>query len=80
MIQFGESGHPVFRATSPLFRGTLKITIFGKLSILFCSDEGTIETVFRKLISDNQSSVSTGQCGTCVKKTKPSETRFGKTM
>ena len=57
MIQFGESGHPVFRATSLLFRGTLKITIFGKLSILFCSDEGTIETVFRKLISVNQLSI-----------------------
>ena len=27
-IQFGESGHPVFRATRPLSRGTLKITIF----------------------------------------------------
>ena len=24
MIKFGESGHPVFRATSPLSRGTLK--------------------------------------------------------
>ena len=24
MIRFGESGHPVFRATSPLSRGTLK--------------------------------------------------------
>ena len=24
VIKFGESGHPVFRATSPLSRGTLK--------------------------------------------------------
>ena len=33
MIKFGESGHPVFRATSPLSRGTLKSKGGGKLSI-----------------------------------------------
>ena len=33
MIRFGESGHPVFRVTSPLSRGTLKIKGGGKLSI-----------------------------------------------
>ena len=32
MIKFGESGHPVFRATSPLSRGTLKSKGGGKLS------------------------------------------------
>ena len=47
MIRFGESGHPVFRATSPLSRGTLKSKGGGKLSIHFCADEDTIETVFR---------------------------------
>ena len=42
MIKFSESGHPVFRATSPLSRGTLKSKGGGKLSIHFCADEGTI--------------------------------------
>ena len=57
MIKFGESGHPVFRATSPLSRGTLKSKGGGKLSTHFCPDEGTIETVFRTIISVNQVSV-----------------------
>ena len=46
MIKFGESGHPVFRATSPLSRGTLKSKGGGKLSFRFCADADTIETVF----------------------------------
>ena len=57
MIKFGESGHPVFRATSPLSRGTLKSRGGGNLSIHFCADEGTIETVFRTIISVNQFSI-----------------------
>ena len=54
MIKFGESGHPVFRATSPLSRGTLKSRGGGKLSKIFCADGDTIETVFRTIISVNQ--------------------------
>ena len=54
MIRFGESGHPVFRATSPLSRGTLKSKGGGKLSIHFCADGETIETVFRTNFSVNQ--------------------------
>ena len=57
MNKFGESGHPVFRATSPLSRGTLKSKGGGKLSIHFCADGDTIETVFRKIISVNQLSI-----------------------
>ena len=54
ITKFRESGHPVFQATSPLSRGTLKSKGGGKLSIHFCADEGTIETVFRTIISVNQ--------------------------
>ena len=37
MIKFGESGHPVFRATSPLSRGTLKSKGGGKIiNALLC--------------------------------------------
>ena len=50
MIKFSESGHPVFRSTSPLSRGVVKSKGGGKLSIHFCADEGTIETVFRTII------------------------------
>ena len=46
MLKFGESRHPVFRATSPLSRGVLKSKGGGKLSTHFCADEGTIETLF----------------------------------
>ena len=56
MIKFGESGHPVFRVTSPLFRGTLSKG-GGKLSIHFCADGDAIETVFRTIISVNQLSI-----------------------
>ena len=57
MIKFGESRHPVFRATSPLSPGTLKSKGGGKLSIHFCADEGTIETGFRTIVSVNQLSI-----------------------
>ena len=57
MIKFRESGHPVFRATSPLSRGTLKSKGGGKLSIHFCPDGDTIENVFRTIISVNQLSI-----------------------
>ena len=52
--KFGESGHPVFRATSLLSRGMLKSKGGGKLSLHFCADGDTIETLFRTLISGNQ--------------------------
>ena len=48
MIKFGESGHPVFRATSPLSRWTLK-SKWGNLSRHFGADVVKIETVFRTL-------------------------------
>ena len=54
MIKFSESGHPVFRSTSPLSRGTLKSKGGGKLSMHYCADQGTIQTVFRTIISVNQ--------------------------
>ena len=55
MIKFRESGHPVFRATSPLSRGTLKSKGGGKLSFHFCADGDTIEAVFRTLSVDQLS-------------------------
>ena len=57
MITFAESGHPVFRSTSPLSRGVLKSKGDGKLSIHLCADGDTVETVFRTIISVNQLSI-----------------------
>ena len=48
-LEFAESGHPVFRATSPLSRGQLKSKGGGKLSIHYCTDLETITTVFRTI-------------------------------
>ena len=48
---------PVFPSTSPLSRGVLKSKGGGQLSIHFCADEGTIETVLRTIISVHQLSI-----------------------
>ena len=69
MIKLRESGHPVFRATSPLSRGTLKCKGGGKLSIHFCADGDTIETAFAQSFL-SVSSVSTEQSQICVKITE----------
>ena len=57
MLGFADSGHPIFRATSPLSRGRLKSKGSGKLSIHYCADLETIETVFRSIASVNQLSL-----------------------
>ena len=57
MVTLAESGHPVFRATSPLSRAVLKSKGGGKLSIHYCADQETITTVFRTNISVNQLSI-----------------------
>ena len=57
LLEFTESGHPTFRATTPLSRGILKSKGHGKLSIHFAADELTIETIFRIIISVNQLSI-----------------------
>ena len=57
MLTFAESKHPIFRSTSPLSRGVHKSKGGGKLSIHYCADSGTIETVFRTILSVNQLSL-----------------------
>ena len=57
MVTFAESGHTVFRATSPLSRGVFKSEGGGKLSIHYCADFATFEIVFRTIISVNQLSL-----------------------
>ena len=57
LLEFAESGHPIFRATTPLSRGILKSKGHGKLSIHFTADYPTSETVIRIIISANQLSI-----------------------
>ena len=54
LLEFAESGCPIFRATTPLSKGNLKSKGHGKLSIHFAADQETIETVFRIIVSANQ--------------------------
>ena len=57
MIKIRRKRHPVFRAPSAFSPGTLKSKGGGKLSIHFCADSETIDTVFRTSISVNQLSI-----------------------
>ena len=70
MLTFAESKHPVFRSTSPLSRGVFKSKGGGKLSIRYCADPGTIETVFAQMFL-LISSVCTEQSQICVKNMNP---------
>jgi len=64
-LEFAESRHPLFRATTPLSRGQLKSKGHGKLSIHFAADEHTIETIFRIIISANQLSIHGAVAAIC---------------
>ena len=57
LLEFAESGCPIFRATTPLSWGKLKSKGHGKLSIHFGDTQATFETVFRIFVSENQLSL-----------------------
>ena len=57
LVEFAESGCPIFRATTPLSRGQLRSKGHGKLSIHYCADQKTIETIFRIIAFANQLSL-----------------------
>ena len=57
LLLFAESGHPIFRSTTPLSRGKLKSKGKGKVSIHFTADQDTIDTIYRIILSVNQLSV-----------------------
>ena len=57
LLEFAESGCPIFRATTPLSRGQLRSKGRGKLSIHYAADQETIETIFRIIVSANQLSL-----------------------
>ena len=57
LLEFAESGCPIFRATTPLSRGQLKSKGHGELSIHHAADQETVETIFRIIVSANQLSL-----------------------
>ena len=63
--EFAESGHPTFRATTPLSRGILKSKGRGKVSIHFTADQDTIDTIYRIILSVNQLSVYGAVAAVC---------------
>ena len=54
MFSFRESGHPVFRASSVLKRGTLQSNGGGQLSVHNCGDSDTAELIVRTIVSVSQ--------------------------
>ena len=57
VVEFAESGCPIFRPTTPLSRGKLKSKGHGKLSIHFSAEPDTIDTIYRIILSANQLSI-----------------------
>ena len=57
LVEFAESGCPIFCATSSLSRGRLRSKGHGKSSIHYGADLETIETIFRTIDSANQLSL-----------------------
>ena len=57
LLEFAESGHPIFRATTPLSRGKLKSKGKGKVSIHFNANQDTVDTIYRIILSVNQLSI-----------------------
>ena len=65
LLEFAESGHLIFRATTPLSRGSLKSKGRGKLSIHFAANQDTIDTIYRIILSVNQLSVYGAVAAVC---------------
>ena len=57
LLEFAESGCPIFRTTSPLSTRRLKSKGLGKLAFHYAADLETIETIFRIIVSTNQLSL-----------------------
>ena len=65
MINFAESGHRIFQATSLLGRGELKSKGGGKKTIHYNESEETVELFLRTVISVNQLSFSGAVADLC---------------
>ena len=57
MVNFSESGHPIFRAFSAFGRGLLRSKGSGKKAIHFNNSDENVELLLRTVIYANQLSV-----------------------
>ena len=73
MLNFAESGHPIFRATSALEERELRSKENGNKSIHFNGGEETIELILRTIISVNQLSIYGAEADLCKELSKYSE-------
>ena len=67
MLIFAQSGHTVFRGTSPLYRRSLKSRGREKVSIHFNAQPHTAELMFRTIIAVSQLSMYGGRIGATTK-------------
>ena len=67
MLNFADSGHPVFRASSALERGDLRSKGKGVKTIHFNGSDETIEFILRTLVSVNQLSIYGAVADLCQK-------------
>ena len=65
MMNFSESGHPIFRASSAFERGELRSKGGGKKSFHFNGSDENIELLLCTVISANQLSVSGAMADLC---------------
>ena len=65
LLEFAESGHPIFRATTPLSSCALKNRGRGKLSVHFDAEQDTVDTIYRIFLSVNQLSVYGAVAAVC---------------
>ena len=71
LLEFAESGHPIFRATTPLSKGQLKSKGRGKHSIHFTADQDTVDTIYRIILSVNQLGVCGAVAAICAEFRQP---------
>ena len=59
LLEFAESGHPIFRATTPMSSGSTQKQRARKLSIHFTADQDTVGTIYRIILSVKLGAVAT---------------------
>ena len=73
MMNFAESGHPIFRATSARERAELRSKEKGNKSIHFNGSEENIELILRTIVSVNQLSIYGAVADLCRELSKASK-------
>ena len=70
MLNFSDSGHPIFRASSAFERGEIRSKGGGKKSIHFNGGHENIELLLRTVVSANQLSIHGAIADLCNESSK----------